>query len=169
MQESLGLFESLLNLGIFDRMNIYILLNKVDIFQRVISKVPISDYFPGYIGGADCFNACKFFADKFFSISHLRGSRKSSTSVFPITAVDSKSVLDVGLCIGDLSESFWGLYNRVTAWSWAAMDPDLSRERRTYMETFSSLGDREQERLMETTDSIDESSGEFDKPEAVIE
>lgn len=160
MQESLGLFKSLLNLGIFNRVNIYVLLNKVDIFQRMISKVTISDYFPGYTGGADCFNACKFFADKFYSISH-RYSRQSETNIFPISAVDSESVSDVALCVRDLLErdslkrdlsqiDSWngaspernrGPYDRVTAWSWAAMDPDFSRERRTYMETYSWLAD----------------------------
>ena len=162
MRESLGLFKSLQNLGIFRRVNIHILLNKVDIFQRTISKIPISDYFPEYTGGADCFNACKFFADKFLSISNFR---EATTNVFPISAVDAESVLDVSSCIRQSSERYLGSCNRLTAWSWAAMDPDFSRERRDYMKTEMS-GDQEPKPLRKAniiSESSAESSANFDK------
>ena len=133
MQESLALLKSIQNLDIFRGMHIYILLNKVDIFQRTISKDPISDYFPGYTGGADCFNACKFFADKFFSVSN-----GNLWTIFPISAVDPGSVSDVSSCIRQRerpsSERYLEASNWQTAWSWAVMDPDNSRERRSYMQ-----------------------------------
>ena len=136
MQDSLGLFKSIHNLDIFRRVNIHILLNKVDIFQRTISKIPISDYFPEYTGGADCFNACKFFADKFFSISN-ENPREAETTIFPVSAVKAESVLDTLSCIAQherpSSERYSGGPNMLTARSWAAMDPDVSRERRSYM------------------------------------
>lgn len=137
MRESLGLLESLQKLGIFRKMNIYILLNKVDIFQRMISKIPISDFFPGYTGGTDCFNACKFFADKFFSISDDNFPRARTTTIYPISAVDAESVSYVSSCIRQherlSSKRDFFAPNMLTAWSWAAMDPDLSRERTSYM------------------------------------
>ena len=126
MRESLDLFKSLQNAGIFSHVKVNILLNKVDIFRRVITKFPISDYFNDYTGGVDCFYACKFFADKFFKV-HPATSRV----VLPVSAVDSESVSDVALCIRDLFDLDG--YHGVTAWSWAAMDPDFSRERRSYM------------------------------------
>lgn len=135
MQESLSLFRSLLKLRIFDRVNIYILLNKVDIFRRMISRTPISDYFSDYTGGADLFNACKFFADKFFTISNFH---KVTTNIFPTSAVDAEAVLDLLVCLRDSSERDPSKRNLdpknwATAWSWAAMDPGFSRERRSYM------------------------------------
>ena len=136
MRESLGLFKSIHNLGIFRRVNIHILLNKVDIFQRTISKIPISDYFPEYTGGADCFNACKFFADKFISISN-DNFREAETTIFPISAVDAESVSNVSSYIRrherPSSERYLRAPNMPTAWSWAAMDPDSSREHKSYM------------------------------------
>lgn len=170
------MFKSLLNHGIFYGVTIYILLNKVDLFRRMISRIPISDYFPDYTGDADCFSACKFFADSFMSISK---SQKATTQIFPMSAVDSKSVRDVSLCVRDLLESasvdkcFSGrdssdsdsseshpperVYNRITAWSWAAMDPDLIRERRTYMETVSQSGAQSRKSLAETNGTSESS------------
>lgn len=181
MRESLGLFQSLLRLDIFHRVEIYILLNKVDVFRRMISRVPVSEYFPDYAGGTDCFNACKFFADSFMSISN---SRKATTHIFPMSAVDSISVRDVALCVRDLleSDSFekcllgrgsshrnpsrrhppepsWRPYNRITAWSWAAMDPDISRGRETYMMTASQSGARSQKPRPTETNGTSESGG----------
>ena len=156
MQDSINMFRSLLNHGVFCGVTIYILLNKVDLFRHMISRIPISDYFPDYTGGADCFNACKFFADNFMSIGKYQNA---TTNIFPMSAVDSESVRDVWLCIRDLLKidstgkplSEWafgdsGLSERhspervekwTTAWSWAEMDPDLIRERRSYMKTVS--------------------------------
>ena len=135
MRESLGLFESILKLGIFRRKSIYILLNKVDIFQRTISEIPISNYFPEYTGGANCYNACKFFADKFFSIGI-----GSHPAIFPLSAVDRMSVLNVSSCIRHYEEFSSKLYldsrYNQPAWSWAKMNLNLSRERRSYMANF---------------------------------
>ena len=151
MRESLKLYNSLKALDTFKQKKVYVLLNKVDIFRRMISEIAISDYFFDYTGGADPFNACKFFADKFSG---------ATTKIYPMSAVDSASVSDVCLCIRDSlerdlvyrnfikrllsrrdssqrdsSEPGFGSYISVTAWSWASMDLEDSRERRDYMMT----------------------------------
>jgi guanine nucleotide-binding protein subunit alpha len=48
--ESLLLFESIVNSKWFVQTSIVLLLNKTDIFQKKIPKVPLSKYFPEYSG-----------------------------------------------------------------------------------------------------------------------
>ena len=101
MDESLALLKLLQVLGMFRNVNLFILLNKVDIFQEMIAESPISDLYPEYTGGADCFKACKFFAEKFYKI----GSRMSAnTHILTSCAVDSQSMKDVAQCIKDVVE-----------------------------------------------------------------
>ncbi len=133
MQHSLTLLKSFVRLGGFKSVKIYILLNKLDISAGKITRIPIANFFPEYTGGTDCFAACKFFADMFYTV----GCRLGTTPyVFPISAVSRDSMKDVSLSIRDLIEPC-RTYNFTTAWSWAAMDPGLRRERRTYMQTIT--------------------------------
>ena len=65
MKQQIRIFEYITRLKIFKDIPIIILLNKTDVLEQLITKNPISDYFQEYTAGANCFEACKFFADKF--------------------------------------------------------------------------------------------------------
>ena len=65
MQQQIRFFESLTRLEIVKYVPIILLLNQTDVLERLITIRPISEYFEDYTGGANCFYACHFFADKF--------------------------------------------------------------------------------------------------------
>lgn len=50
MQESLVLFESVINSRWFLRTSVILFLNKIDIFKQKLPKVPLVNYFPEYTG-----------------------------------------------------------------------------------------------------------------------
>ncbi|KAK0511561.1 hypothetical protein JMJ35_006134 [Cladonia borealis] len=70
MKQQIRFFEYLTRLRKFDDVPIIILLNKTDMLEQLITTRPISDYFTGYTAGANCFQACQFFADKFVKSDH---------------------------------------------------------------------------------------------------
>jgi guanine nucleotide-binding protein G(i) subunit alpha len=50
MNESLVLFESVVNSRWFLRTSIILFLNKIDLFKSKLSKSPLEHYFPEYFG-----------------------------------------------------------------------------------------------------------------------
>ena len=70
MKQQIEFFEYLTRLTKFDDVPIIILLNKTDLLEQLITTRPISDYFEEYTAGANCFQACKFFADNFVKSCH---------------------------------------------------------------------------------------------------
>ena len=70
MKQQIRFFDSLTRLRFVEDVPIIILLNKRDMLEQLITKRPISDYFEDYTGGANCFQACQFFADKFAKSDH---------------------------------------------------------------------------------------------------
>ena len=71
MEQQIRFFASLTGLKKVEDVPIIILLNMTDILGQLITIRPISDYFEEYTGGANCFQACRFFANK-FAISDQR-------------------------------------------------------------------------------------------------
>lgn len=65
MKQQIRIFEYITRLKISKDIPIILLLNKTDVLEQFLTKDPISDYFQEYTAGANCFQACKFFADKF--------------------------------------------------------------------------------------------------------
>ena len=65
MEQQIRFFESLTRQKLLSYVPIILFLNMTDILERLITIRPISDYFEDYTGGANCFQACQFFADKF--------------------------------------------------------------------------------------------------------
>ena len=53
MNESLVLFESVINSRWFLRTSIILFLNKIDLFKAKLPKVPLEKYFPEYTGPSD--------------------------------------------------------------------------------------------------------------------
>ena len=50
MQESLILFESVINSRWFLRTSVILFLNKIDVFKMKLMKTPLERYFPEYTG-----------------------------------------------------------------------------------------------------------------------
>lgn len=53
MKESLALFDGVVNSRWFFSTSIILFLNKKDVFQEKLPRVPLVKYFPEYAGGAD--------------------------------------------------------------------------------------------------------------------
>lgn len=72
MQQSLILFEAVVNSRWFLGTSIILLLTKIDVFKNKLPKVPIEKYFPEYTGGADCNKAAKHILWKFMQANRAR-------------------------------------------------------------------------------------------------
>ncbi|KAJ7718661.1 G-protein alpha subunit [Mycena metata] len=88
MRESLVLFESVLNSPLFLRTAIILFLNKVDVFQEKLGRVPLERYFPEYTGGPDMNRAARFILWRFMQENVAR------LSVYPYLtqATDTNNV-----------------------------------------------------------------------------
>lgn len=62
MNESLVLFESVINSRWFLRTSIILFLNKIDLFKAKLPKIPLERYFPEYTGAfkAEAWSCCRF-------------------------------------------------------------------------------------------------------------
>jgi len=65
MVEALMLFQEVCNARWFKDTSIILLLNKKDLFEKKIKKVPLTVCFPDYDGGADFGAACEYVQDQF--------------------------------------------------------------------------------------------------------
>ncbi|OLL26132.1 Guanine nucleotide-binding protein alpha-3 subunit, partial [Neolecta irregularis DAH-3] len=69
MEESLVLFESVINSRWFIRTSIILFLNKIDLFRIKLPKVPLGNYFDDYTGGADEKKATKYVLWRFNAVN----------------------------------------------------------------------------------------------------
>lgn len=65
MDQQIRTFAALTRLKEVRDVPIILILNMTDVLEQLITTRPISDYFEDYTGGANCFQACRFFANKF--------------------------------------------------------------------------------------------------------
>ena len=72
MQESLVLFESVINSRWFLSTSIILFLNKTDVFQLKLPRSPLGKHFPEFTGGNDVQKATKFILYKFVSMNRAR-------------------------------------------------------------------------------------------------
>ncbi|GAA5834511.1 hypothetical protein JCM9279_004337 [Rhodotorula babjevae] len=72
MNESLVLFESVINSRWFIRTSIILFLNKIDLFRTKVAKVPLERYFPEYQGGPDVNKAAKYILWRFTQLNRQR-------------------------------------------------------------------------------------------------
>ncbi|KAL8286177.1 hypothetical protein RQP46_004665 [Phenoliferia psychrophenolica] len=72
MNESLVLFESVINSRWFLRTSIILFLNKIDLFKAKLPKVPLSRYFPEYTGGPDVNKGAKYILWRFTQLNRAR-------------------------------------------------------------------------------------------------
>lgn len=72
MDESLDLFQSVINSRWFLRTSIILFLNKIDVFKQKLPKVPLDKYFNEYTGGADVNKAAKYILWRFMQLNKAR-------------------------------------------------------------------------------------------------
>lgn len=65
LEESLSLFESVVNSMWFKRTAVILCLNKIDIFIDKLQTLPLENYFPDYVGGPNVNKAVKYILWRF--------------------------------------------------------------------------------------------------------
>ncbi|ODV85085.1 hypothetical protein CANARDRAFT_8213 [[Candida] arabinofermentans NRRL YB-2248] len=65
LEESLNLFESVVNSMWFRRTSVVLCLNKIDVFIEKLPNSPLENYFPDYVGGNDVNKAVKYLLWRF--------------------------------------------------------------------------------------------------------
>lgn len=68
-QESLVLYDNVVNSRWFSRASVVLFLNKIDLFAEKIRKVPLENYFPDYTGGQDINKAAKYILWRFVRLN----------------------------------------------------------------------------------------------------
>lgn len=68
-QESLVLFDNIVNSRWFARTSVVLFLNKIDLFAEKLKKKPLEDYFPDYNGGDDINKATKYILWRFVQLN----------------------------------------------------------------------------------------------------
>ncbi|CAI4419392.1 BFH_collapsed_G0014710.mRNA.1.CDS.1 [Saccharomyces cerevisiae] len=76
-QESLVLFDNIVNSRWFARTSVVLSLNKIDLFAEKLSKVPMENYFPDYTGGSDINKAAKYILWRFVQLN------RANLSIYP--------------------------------------------------------------------------------------
>lgn len=69
LDESLILFDSVVNSRWFARASIVLFLNKIDVFAEKLQHVPLEKYFPDYTGGQDINKAAKYILWRFVQLN----------------------------------------------------------------------------------------------------
>ncbi|KAF9003697.1 heterotrimeric G-protein alpha subunit, GPA3-like protein [Cyathus striatus] len=77
LQESLILFESIINSRWFLRTSLILFLNKIDVFKVKIMKIPLKRHFHEYNGGRDVNKAAKYILWRFMQLN------RAKLSVYP--------------------------------------------------------------------------------------
>ncbi|KAL8871349.1 MAG: hypothetical protein Q9174_002796 [Haloplaca sp. 1 TL-2023] len=75
MEESMKVFESVVAQPQMRNVQVFLLLNKADLFERTLLCEPVQDFFPDYEGGADYFRASQYFANSFARLDHRPGKK----------------------------------------------------------------------------------------------
>jgi GTPase SAR1 family protein len=65
LMEELDVFEGVVSKPPFNKTEIFLVLNKKDLFEEQLRKVPLTKCFPEYAGGDDVHAALKFVEDQF--------------------------------------------------------------------------------------------------------
>lgn len=69
LEESLTLFDSVVNSRWFSRCSIVLFLNKIDVFVEKLPYSPLENYFPDYSGGNDANKAAKYILWRFTRVN----------------------------------------------------------------------------------------------------
>ncbi|KAG7193996.1 Guanine nucleotide-binding protein alpha-2 subunit [Scheffersomyces spartinae] len=77
LEESLTLFDSVVNSRWFARTSVVLFLNKIDIFAKKLPHSPLENYFPDYIGGNDVNKAAQYIYWRFTQVN------RSGLKIYP--------------------------------------------------------------------------------------
>ncbi|SCU89580.1 LAFA_0E19262g1_1 [Lachancea sp. 'fantastica'] len=69
LEESLILFDSVVNSRWFARASVVLFLNKIDVFAEKVQHVPLENYFSDYAGGKDINKAAKYILWRFVQLN----------------------------------------------------------------------------------------------------
>ena len=97
----------------FRQSAVLLLLSKLDVMEKKLSRSPVRQYFPDYIGAQDDSNAAqRFFVNKFLTIGDCRDSRTLLVRCINLMDMDSsrtilediqESILAAALALSELS------------------------------------------------------------------
>eukprot|EP01128_Nolandella_sp_AFSM9_P003342 TRINITY_DN142_c0_g1_i2.p1 TRINITY_DN142_c0_g1~~TRINITY_DN142_c0_g1_i2.p1 ORF type:complete len:369 (+),score=122.00 TRINITY_DN142_c0_g1_i2:278-1384(+) len=94
MEESIEIWESVVNTEAFSDAIIILFLNKVDLFDEKIKKINLKDTFPDYEGGSDPKEAHKLIRREFAEVLP-DGPAKESLQVHVTCALDTEQIRTV--------------------------------------------------------------------------
>lgn len=77
LEESLALFDSVVNSRWFSRTSIVLFLNKIDVFAKKLPFSPLENYFPDYNGGNNINKAVKYILWRFTQVN------RSGLNIYP--------------------------------------------------------------------------------------
>lgn len=77
LEESLALFDSVVNSRWFSRTSIVLFLNKIDVFAKKLPFSPLENYFPDYNGGDNINKAVKYILWRFTQVN------RSGLNIYP--------------------------------------------------------------------------------------
>lgn len=77
LQESLTLFDSVVNSRWFSRSSVVLFLNKIDVFSNKLPYSPLADHFPDYNGGDNLNKAVKYILWRFTQVN------RSGLNIYP--------------------------------------------------------------------------------------
>ncbi|KAJ3168543.1 guanine nucleotide-binding protein subunit alpha [Geranomyces variabilis] len=89
MQEAIKLFDSICNSRWFVRTSIILFLNKIDLFEQKLLKVPLQNYFPEFTGGTSFKAGCEFMTRRFRA---LRRASNKPVYVHLTCATDTEQI-----------------------------------------------------------------------------
>jgi len=90
MEESLHVFEQMLNLSAFKDTCTLLFLNKTDLFREKIQTVNMSDTFPDYTGGTDYTEGVNYIKQKY--LSRLSPQKVENMWVHETCAIDTQQI-----------------------------------------------------------------------------
>jgi len=89
LDESLRLYEDVVNSEIFKDVSVILFLNKTDLLERKLKVVPLSQFYPSFQGGDNMAEACKFLEYRFREVSN---PDRKSTFVHFTCAIDTSNI-----------------------------------------------------------------------------
>ncbi|KAK6462255.1 guanine nucleotide binding protein, alpha subunit [Scheffersomyces coipomensis] len=91
LEESLALFDSVVNSRWFTRTSVVLFLNKIDVFEKKLPYSPLKDHFPDYTGGDNVNKAAKYILWRFNQVN------RSGLNIYPhvTQATDTSNIVVV--------------------------------------------------------------------------
>lgn len=77
LEESLALFDSVVNSRWFSRTTVVLFLNKIDVFAEKLKYSPLENFFPDYKGGSNISNGVKYILWRFNKLN------RSGLNIYP--------------------------------------------------------------------------------------